>query len=281
MLGSGVHAGLYPLEFGQASTNRAGRTFRQELERIGYLGDKPLGEPMTAYYELHIEQGPVLEREGLPIGVVTGVQGVVMVESALTGFNAHAGRAPMAGRRDAFRGAAEITYRIMEATAQFGPDARCTVCRAEVSPGAPSVVPDHVFFTIDIRHPDGKTLAAFYEQLKVICGEVVKRHDLGFSMREDWTFDPLSFDPACVGNVRETVEALGYPYRDIISGAGHDAVNVSRLTPTAMIFIPCRDGLSHNEYEHAEKEHAIMGCNVLLGTVIRHSTKAAKKNGGE
>ncbi len=266
--GSGVFCGAYALERVYAGTDRDGRRFGDELERIGYRGDAPAGaRPVHAYVEAHIEQGPVLEREGRLIGAVTGIQGKRAYRVTVTGTNAHAGTTPMPGRHDALVGAAHMVGEVERLVRALRPDAVATVGAFAVDPGSPNVIARGAAFTIDLRCPEEGPLdeitAAYREAFAAIAAErglAVDWEDLGHT-------GPVTFHEPVIALVEGAAGRLGYPARRIDSGAGHDAKYMARLCPTGMIFIPCAEGISHNEAERITPEHAAAGANVLLHTL--------------
>lgn len=277
MVSSAVFAGVIPIEIAKARTDKNGLTLGEELERIGYVGQEKVGRvPVSAFFELHIEQGPILEAEQKTIGVVTAVQALRWYEIRLTGQEAHAGTTPMESRRDALLGAAELIQAVDHIARGAGPLGRGTVGFIEASPNGRNVISGEVFLCVDLRHPDdevlldmGKTLAAAVETLS-------HRYALGFDFKQVIHTPAVTFDEACVSMVRAAAERRDYTHRDIISGAGHDAVHLARVAPTAMIFVPCRAGLSHNEAEWATSEDCAAGCSVLLDALIAFDASMAK-----
>jgi N-carbamoyl-L-amino-acid hydrolase len=269
MTASGVFAGLYDLEYAHAIRDPDGKTLGEELARIGYLGDVPCGgREVKAYFEAHIEQGPILEAEGKPIGVVTGAQGQRWFEVTVTGAESHAGTTPMNRRKDALAGAARMVAEVERLAAAHPPHAVTTVGMLEVSPNSRNTIPGQVFFTVDLRHPEDGTLADMAEALRVAFEGIAQEAGLACAMEEILYFAPIAFDEDCVAAVRQGAVAQGYGHRDIVSGAGHDACYLSKAAPTGMIFVPCKDGLSHNEAESATPEDLAAGCNVLLHAVL-------------
>jgi len=269
MVGSGVYAGVFTLDEALQKKDIDGKSMGDELRRIGYAGREELSRrAVGAYFEAHIEQGPILEAEKKTIGVVTGAQGQRWYEITVTGQEAHAGPTPMPRRRDALVGAA----RMIEAAHQIGlhhaPDACATVGFMQVSPNSRNTIPGRVFFTVDFRHPDDERLSEMDHDLKDAFQWIARKAKLDLDIREFWYFPPTPFDDACVAAVRDTATRLGYAHRDIVSGAGHDAVYMARVAPTAMIFVPCKDGISHNEIEDARPDDITAGANVLLHAVL-------------
>ncbi|MBV8119774.1 MAG: Zn-dependent hydrolase [Alphaproteobacteria bacterium] len=270
MVGSGVFAGVFDLAYGlERPDNVTGVTLAAELQRIGFAGPEPVGSrAVAAYFEAHIEQGPILEAAGLPVGVVTGAQGQRWYEITVTGQEAHAGPTPMPRRRDALVGAARMIDAVNRIGRAHAPDACATVGFVQVSPNSRNTIPGRVFFTVDFRHPEDAVLSAMDRELRDACATAAATQDLDAAVEEFWYFPPTPFDPALVGQVRDAAAALGYPHRDIISGAGHDAVYLARVAPSAMVFVPCVGGISHNEIEDATPADLTAGCNVLLNAVL-------------
>src|SRR5271156_6777042 len=262
MVGSGVFAGVFDLAEGLARPdNLTGVELGAELERIGFAGPEPVGgRAVAAYFEAHIEQGPILEAVGKPIGVVTGAQGQRWYEITVTGQEAHAGPTPMPRRRDALVGAARMIDAVNRIGHAHAPNACATVGFVQVSPNSRNTIPGRVFFTIDFRHPDNDVLTAMDRELRAACAEA--------AAKEFWYFPPTPFDQRMVGAVREAAAAQNLPHQDIISGAGHDAVYMARVAPTAMIFVPCVGGISHNEIEDAKPDDLTAGCAVLLNAIL-------------
>ena len=271
MIASGVFAGVFDLQYGLSRKDHAGRTIGEELERICYAGDRPVGQrPVGALFELHIEQGPILEAEGQRIGIVTGGQGTRWYDCEVTGAETHAGPAPMESRRDALRAAAALLEDIYAIAHRQGPSGRATVGEFQAYPGSRNTVPGRVRFTVDLRHPDGGTMDAMDHALREAFERARGRHAgrLEFRLDEIWYAPPVAFDPECIDAVRQAAARLGLSAREIVSGAGHDAVYMARAVPTAMIFVPCKDGISHAEVEHASPEACADGANVLLHAVL-------------
>jgi beta-ureidopropionase / N-carbamoyl-L-amino-acid hydrolase len=270
MVGSGVFAGVFDLAEGLARPdNVTGVTLGAELERIGFAGPEPVGHrPVAAYFEAHIEQGPILEAAQKPIGVVTGAQGQRWYEVTVTGQEAHAGPTPMPRRHDALVGAARMIDAVNRIGHAHAPYACATVGFLQVSPNSRNTIPGRVFFTVDFRHPEDAVLTAMDRELRRACAAAAAPIGLEIDVKEFWYFPPTPFDPGLVGAMRDAAEAQGYAYQDIISGAGHDAVYMARVAPTAMVFVPCIGGISHNEIEDAKPEDLTAGCNVLLNAVL-------------
>ena len=269
MIASGVFAGIHDEAWANERTDAQGKKFGDELDRIGWRGDEAVGaRKMHAFFELHIEQGPILEAEGKDIGVVTHGQGLWWLQVTLTGKEAHTGSTPMPLRKNASLGMAKMLELVQDIAMAHQPAAVGGVGHIEVTPNSRNVLPGKVVFTVDLRSPDQATLdamkASFEEQAPKIAAEL----GIGIEIEPVGHFDPVTFDPGCVGAVRNAAERLGYSHRDIISGAGHDACWMNRVAPTAMIFCPCVDGLSHNEAEDISKEWATAGADVLFHAVV-------------
>ncbi|WP_173932057.1 Zn-dependent hydrolase [Chelativorans sp. Marseille-P2723] len=269
MLASGVFAGVHDLEWAYARQDADGKLFGEELERIGYKGNEPVGaRKMKAFFELHIEQGPILEREGIDIGVVTHGQGLYWLQVTLTGKESHTGTTPMHRRRNAGLGMARIVELVHEVAMDYQPDAVGAVGHMEVYPNSRNIIPGCAVFTIDIRSPSKKVLDAMNSRIRQGIETVCEAMDISHEVEQVGHFDPVTFDEDCVKTIRAAAEHLGYSFRDIVSGAGHDACWISRVAPTAMIMCPCVNGLSHNEAEEITKEWAQAGADVLFHAVV-------------
>jgi len=269
MIASGVFAGSYEEEFALTCADAEGRTMGEELERIGYAGNEPCGaRTFGAFFEAHIEQGPILEKEAIVIGAVTGVQGLRWYDVKVRGQDAHSGSTPMPGRRNALLGAAEMVTAIDAIALEFAPDAVATVGQLDVSPNSRNTIPGEVFFTVDIRHPKSEVITEMDTRFRETVALIGERRGLESSVEQIAHTPPVVFDSACVDVVRRSCDALGYARRDILSGAGHDACHLSKVAPTSMIFVPCAGGLSHNEEESAEASDLAAGCNVLLHAML-------------
>jgi N-carbamoyl-L-amino-acid hydrolase len=270
MIASGVFAGVFDLEYGLSRTDHDGRTIGAELQRIGYAGKQKVGHrPLGALFELHIEQGPILEAEGKRIGVVTGGQGTRWYDCEVIGAESHAGPTPMEARRDALRASAALLGEIYQIAHDQAPDGRATVGELRAYPGSRNTVPGRVEFTIDMRHPDGGVMEAMDHALREAFERARGRAPgVEFHLHEIWYAPPVAFDSACVDAVRQAASNLRLSSREIVSGAGHDAVYMARVVPTAMIFVPCKDGISHNEVEYASPQACEDGANVLLHAAL-------------
>ena len=269
MVSSGVFAGAYTKEFAYSRLDVEGKSLGDELERIGYKGKVPVGgRPIHAFFELHIEQGPILEAEHKDIGVVTHGQGQRWYEVKLTGFESHAGSTPMPRRRDALLGAARIVELVNKIGLKHAPNAVATVGMLTPYPGSRNVIPGEVFMTVDFRHPDDAVLKKMDQALKRGITKVCTQIGLEQEVKQVFYYKPVAFHPDCVAAVRRAADHFGYSHRDIVSGAGHDACYLARVAPTSMIFTPCVDGISHNEAEDISMEWATAGANVLLHALL-------------
>ncbi len=269
MLGSGVYAGAFDLAFAYDRRDKDDIALGDELTRIGYVGAvEPGAHELAAHFELHIEQGPILERNAQDVGVVTGVNGIMWFDMEVQGFETHAGPTPMAMRRDPVPILAEIVPKIYQVAASEGDDSRCTIGVIRTHPGSPNTVPASVTFTIDVRHPEKRALERMDATLRSLAGQYDKGR-CPVSLKRTWYSPPVKFADACIQAVAEAAAHCRYDSQPISSGAGHDSVYLSRVVPTGMIFVPCRDGLSHNELEHISSEQATIGANVLLHAVLK------------
>ncbi|HVW67787.1 MAG TPA: Zn-dependent hydrolase [Steroidobacteraceae bacterium] len=265
MVASGAFAGVFDEEYALSRRDLEGRSIGEELARIGYAGSEPLGgRPLAAFFELHIEQGPILEAQRKTIGVVTGAQGQRWYEIVLRGQEAHAGPTPMSRRRDALVGASQIVLDVNRIGQAHAPHACATVGLMQVDPNSRNTIPGRVFFTVDFRHPHEATLAAMDRELRHCVGKASQERGLEVDLRQIWHSPAVCFDPDCVASVRRAAQRLGLTHLDIISGAGHDACYLNRVAPTGMIFVPCENGISHNEVENAKPADLAAGAQVLL-----------------
>jgi beta-ureidopropionase / N-carbamoyl-L-amino-acid hydrolase len=269
MMGSGVFSGAVSLDHAYAAQDIKGKNVKEELLRIGFLGNqKPGDHPCGAYFEAHIEQGPVLENQNIVIGVVPAVMGLRWFDCTVHGFEAHAGPTPMDIRSDALQNAMKIMQYVIEIAQQYSPHGRGTVGMVQVFPNSRNVIPGQVQFSIDIRHPDSVILDKMTALLKDYIAQVSSEKSIAIDLKEVSYFPPCNFDANCVDIIRQAATDLDYSQMDVISGAGHDAIYMNRLAPTGMIFIPCKDGVSHNEIEDAKAEHLEAGANVLLHSIL-------------
>jgi N-carbamoyl-L-amino-acid hydrolase len=277
MVASGVFAAAFVETWAAGRQDAAGTTFADALASIGYRGPQRCGEhPLSAFFELHIEQGPLLEAEAKQIGIVTGIQGIRWFETTIRGEDRHTGTTPMHLRKNALLGAARLVERI-DAIARAHAQAVGTVGRLEVKPNSPNVVPGEVFFTVDLRHPDDAVLDRMQEAWTAAAYAVTEELGLEVEIAKIIDQPPVRFDPDCIACVREAARAAGFAAREIVSGAGHDAGYVSRVAPSAMVFVPCRGGISHNEAEYATPEHCAAGAQVLLQAVLGYDRLLQEK----
>jgi beta-ureidopropionase / N-carbamoyl-L-amino-acid hydrolase len=269
MLASGVFAGVYTQDWAYARADAEGKTVGAELERVGFKGDEPVGaRKVHAYYELHIEQGPILEDERIDIGVVTQGQGLKWLQVTLIGKEAHTGSTPMPKRVNAGLGAARVTELVDQIAWSHAPLAVGAIGQMTVYPNSRNIIPGRVVFTVDFRHPTREIIADMEARLRAGVEKVAGEMGLEWQIEEVGGFDPVTFDPTLLARVRSAAGRLGYSHRDIVSGAGHDACWINRIAPAAMIFCPCVDGLSHNEDETITPEWATAGTDVLLHAVL-------------
>jgi beta-ureidopropionase / N-carbamoyl-L-amino-acid hydrolase len=269
MGGSGAFAHVFTLDHLLAQRDIDGVSFGEALHSIGYAGNTPVGErTVDAYFEAHIEQGPILEREDKVIGVVTGALGQRWYDCVWTGQDAHAGPTPMEARHDALRGAARMVEMVNALALGHAPDGRATVGFMQVVPNSRNVIPGLVRMSVDMRHPDDDALARMDRELRSAGAAIAQELGLECDVRQVVEFAASHFDADCVNSVERAARMLGYRSRRIVSGAAHDAVYLSRVAPTSMIFVPCKDGISHNETEDARPEHLEAGANVLLHALL-------------
>jgi len=269
MLASGVFAGMHDQDWAYARKDHDGKTFGEELERIGWKGTEKTGDrKIHAYYELHIEQGPILEDENIDIGVVTHGQGLKWLQVTLTGKEAHTGSTPMPKRRNASLGMARVIELVHEVAMDYQPDAVGAVGHIDVYPNSRNIIVGKAVFTIDIRSPDKDVLDEMDTRIRLGIETIAEALDIQSEVEQVGHFDPVTFDPKLVDTVRAAADRAGYTHRDIVSGAGHDACWINRVAPAAMIFCPCVDGLSHNEAETITKDWAAAGTDVLFHAVL-------------
>lgn len=269
MMASGVFAGIFSKEWAYDKADAKGLKFGDELKRIGWMGDEEVGaRKMHAFFELHIEQGPILETEGKDIGVVTHGQGLRWIQITVTGKESHTGSTPMPMRKNAGRGLAQITELVHEIAMDNAPNAVGAIGHIDVYPNSRNIIPGKVVFTVDMRSHEIDTLTGMVNRLMEEAPKLCEALGVTFEAEIVGEFDPPAFDEKLVGSIRNAAERLGYSHMDIISGAGHDACWINRVAPTAMIMCPCVDGLSHNEAEDISKEWASAGCDVLFHAVI-------------
>ena len=268
MLGSGVHCGIFTQAYAEGRIDDDGISFAQALDAIGYRGTAVPGDhPIGAYVECHIEQGPILEEAGLQVGAVTGSLGLKWFDCTLTGVEAHAGPTPMHLRKDPLIGFAEIVQAVRKLAMGNGDAARSTIGRVSALPGSRNVIPAQVAFSVDIRHESEDELADMQSRLFRAMQDIAAALDLRLAIEELWHMKVVRFDDAIVRSIEASAQRRGIAHRRMITGAGHDALSLSAMVPTAMIFVPCENGISHNEAENATPEDLEAGCNVLMDVV--------------
>ena len=269
MLASGVFAGVHDQDWAEDRRDAEGKRFGDELDRIGWRGDEPVGSrKMHAFFELHIEQGPILEAEGKDIGVVTHGQGLSWTQVTITGKESHTGSTPMPMRRNAGLGMARVLEKVEEIALSHAPHAVGAAGHIEVFPNSRNVIPGKAVFTVDFRSPDLAVIQDMEARLKAAATEICEDMGLEVTFEKAGGFDPVEFDATCVEAVRNAAERLGYSHMNIVSGAGHDACWINRVAPTAMVMCPCVGGLSHNEAEEISKDWAAAGTDVLMHAVV-------------
>ncbi|MEN5180434.1 Zn-dependent hydrolase [Comamonas testosteroni] len=272
MMGSGVFAKAFTLEHAYAAKDTEGKSVKDELARIGYIGPQEPGEhPIGYYFETHIEQGPVLEDHDKTIGVVTGVLGIRWYDCTVTGMEAHAGPTPMALRKDALQVATQVMQEVVACAHRHPPHGRGTVGMVHVHPNSRNVIPGEVKFSIDLRNATDADCEAMDQDIRAVADRISRETGLPIKIDLVSSYTAQPFNPDCIDAVRRGAQMLGYSHMDAVSGAGHDAVYMARLAPAGMIFIPCKDGISHNEIEDAKPEHITAGCNVLLHAMLERA----------
>ncbi|WP_397542578.1 allantoate amidohydrolase [Roseovarius salis] len=269
MLSSGVFAGMHTQEWAYDRVDAEGKRFGDELERIGWRGEEEVGaRPMHAFFELHIEQGPILEAEGKDVGVVTHGQGLSWTQVTITGKESHTGSTPMYMRRNAGLGMARVLEKVDEIAWSHKPHAVGASGHIDVYPNSRNVIPGKAVFTIDFRSPELEVIEDMENRLRKEAQAICDEMGLEVAFEKVGGFDPVKFDEGCVTAVRNAAERLGYSHMNLISGAGHDACWINRVAPTAMVMCPCVDGLSHNEAEEISKDWATAGADVLMHAVV-------------
>ena len=275
MMGSGAFIGVFGAEEMHLQQDNAGISVGAELQRIGYLGDVACGDvpngPFAAYFEAHIEQGPVLEAYDKPIGIVSGALGQQWYDVTVQGMEAHAGPTPMELRHDAMLAAARMIDAVNRIALDEAPHGRGTVGYVQVHPNSRNVIPGQVKFSVDFRNLSQNGLDRMDAAMRTQFAALAAQCQCTVDMEQVVKFEPCIFHPDCVSSVRKATAQLGYDCMDVVSGAGHDAVYINRVAPSAMIFVPCKDGISHNEIEDAKPEHLAAGCNVLLHAMLEQA----------
>ena len=269
MLSSVVFADMHTEEWAYNREDSEGKKFGDELKRIGWRGEEPVGErKLHAFYELHIEQGPILEDENVDIGVVTHGQGLNWLQVTLIGKESHTGSTPMPKRVNAGLGMARITQLVDEIALSHAPHAVGAIGHIDVYPNSRNIIPGKVVFTVDFRHPNKEVIQDMEDRMRKGAADIAEKIGLTMDIEKVGNFDPVEFDKDCVEKVRDAAKTLGYSHMNIVSGAGHDACWINRVAPTAMIMCPCVDGLSHNEAEEITKEWSTAGADVLFHAVV-------------
>lgn len=269
MMASATYAGDYTTDDIWSRKDAAGVTVKEALDGIGYRGSEPVGQrKLGAFLELHIEQGPLLEAEGKTVGVVDRGQGIIWYDGRVTGFESHAGTTPMPLRRDALSALSELTLAIEKIALAHAPNAVATIGEVNIANPSRNVIPGEIAFTLDVRSPDAAVMDALDSDIRAALNEIAKRRRVEIALDQIWRKPPTIFDSKLVDAVQAAATELGYSYRRITSGAGHDACNVASVIPAAMIFVPCKDGISHNELEDATQADCSAGANVLLHAVL-------------
>jgi N-carbamoyl-L-amino-acid hydrolase len=281
MMGSGVFVGAFPLEATLQRPDLDGITVGEALKKIGYAGAQRIGgRPIGAYIEAHIEQGPVLEDTNKVIGVVTGALGLRWYDVVVTGQDAHAGPTPMRLRKDAMVTASKMVAEVNALAQRYQPDGRGTVGFMQVKPNSRNVIPGEVRFSVDLRHARDHQLDKIEGEMRAAFEQIARAHNVDVSVERVANYPACNFDAGCVSTVRNAAATLGLSQMDIVSGAGHDAIYMARVTPTSMIFVPCEGGISHNEIENAKPEDLAAGCNVLLNAILDRARVAGAQETG-
>ena len=269
MMGSGVFCGAFELDQAYAARDVEGYSVRDELARIGYLGaEEPGRHPLACYFEAHIEQGPVLEAAAKVIGVVDAALGLRWYDCNVHGTESHAGSTPMSSRRDALAVATRVMQEVVALGNRHGPHGRGTVGYVSVFPNSRNVIPGEVRFSIDLRNASAERVDRMDAEIRAFAEQAKRESGLAIELAEVAHYPPCPFDPGCVASVERAATELDYAHMRATSGAGHDAVYLARVAPTAMIFVPCKGGLSHNELEEADPAHLEAGANVLLHCML-------------
>lgn len=278
MLGSAVFTGALALENALDITDGDGVSIRRSLNDIGHAGNTPLARTFDAYYEAHIEQGPVLEDEDITIGVVTGGQGICWLDIDVVGVAAHAGTTPMKSRRDPLFAVGEMLVALERSLSNSFPGGLFTVGQMAIPGSSRNTIPSKVRFTVDLRNPDDRILAAMESSVRQQLSGIAAARGLTLHIERHWLSPATHFDENCIASVRTAVQALGYSWRNIISGAGHDAINMAKHCPTTMIFIPCAGGISHNEREAISAADAAKGGDVLLNALLIRAAQSKARS---
>lgn len=275
MFGSAVFTGVMSLDAALAVRDAAGISVAQALQQSGYAGRRPLGGAVDAYFEAHIEQGPILEDHAKSIGVVSGGQAICWLDVQVEGLAAHAGTTPMPLRKDALYGAAQMILAVEQLAADFAPQGLTTVGELRIAKSSRNTIPGLLEFTVDLRHHQDSQIANMELQVQQRLQAIAEERGLKVCIRRHWVSPATPFDADCVAAVQQAVDGLGYSQQSIVSGAGHDAILLARYCPTAMVFIPCVGGLSHNEAEDVLPEDVRQGADVLLNAVLARAGRVA------
>ena len=278
MMGSAAFAGVIPKQHIYDSTDKQGVSVFAELVRTGQLGNYPLARPFQAYYEAHIEQGPVLEKNEISIGVVTGGQAILWLDVETKGRAAHAGTTPMNLRKDTMVGTAEMIVALEQCILEQFPEGLVTFGEMQIANSSRNTIPGQIQWTIDLRNPDDAQLKEMEQATHKLLHSLAAQRDLEINISQHWLSPATYFDRTCVATVQDAVDSLGYSNQTIVSGAGHDAINIAKHCPTTMIFIPCINGLSHNEAEDIYANDAAQGADVLLNAMLNSDKQHAAQN---
>jgi len=275
MVASGAFASVFDVDWVLGLLDDDGKRFGSELERIGYAGKTEVGgRGIDAYFELHIEQGPLLDREAVPVGIVTGGYAVRGMHVDVRGETAHAGPTPMDRRRNALIGAAMLAVAVNDVGWKYhATEGKATVPRLVAWPNKAGILAEYAQLTCDVRHAEPEMADRMWADVKAAIPECASRANVEMRIAGEWQFGSERFDPGCIRLIREAAQQVGVPHRDLLSQAGHDAYYISRIAPTAMIFTPCRDGVSHNEAEHADRDTTVPGVNVLFHAVLARANR--------
>lgn len=272
MMGAGAFAGVHDIQWVLDQVDEEGAIFSQELNSIGYAGEicrDP--KDIDSYFELHIEQGPILDEEGIHVGIVTGGFTSFGAQLTIKGENAHSGPTPMKQRKDALVGAAFLVAGINDIGWEYEPEGRSTCARIEVSPNKYGIIADYAEVTIDLRHPDPAKAKEMYDKALALVSYASKKANVTIEIKKEWSFGDVQFDNNLINLIRSISSQLNVSHKHMLSAAGHDAYHLSKVVPTAMIFTPCLNGVTHNEGEHIEPDYTIPGVNVLLNSVVRRA----------
>lgn len=273
MMGAGAFAGIHDIEWVHGQKDSEGLRFKDELTRIGYYGDAAPLKEIDAYFELHIEQGPILDEEGIHVGIVTGGYTSFGAEVEILGENAHSGPTPMVKRKDALVGAAQIIAEVNKIGWEFAPEGRSTCARLEVSPNKYGIIADHAKVTVDVRHPDPAKAREMMDRCIALLPGLQKSASVEAKIVKEWTFGDIELDNELINLVRRVAADLNVSHKHMLSAAGHDAYHLTKVAPTALIFTPCEDGITHNENEHIEPAYTVPGVNVLLNAVFDRANR--------